>query len=462
MVRIERKRDCQDGLHFEVFHPHTDDEAWAAVVGALGPDALRSEERWGAVRTRTAVVPFQLEVRIGERPGRATVVFRVGTSRDTRAFWLTHLEDALRRGSELEVATTEPERPEYFDHAASTPCDPRVIARLAERLAQAGHPDATHVHGRAMRARLDEAATVIAEAVGGAEHVTWTSGATEANRLAITGAERFVATRAAHPSALEPLDALARTGAEVTYVPLTRDGTVDLERLLAVVDASSARTLVSIAHASSVTGVLQPIASIAARLPAHAIFHVDAAQSFTRDEGALGHPRIDRITVSAHKLGGPVGIGALVSRGPAFARRSGTIGVALAEAFALAVQLARAEAPARKARCLATRATLLEVLAPLGVVPVTDAPTLAHVLCLRFPGFDARAVQLALAPKMSVSLGSACQAGSPEPSPSLLAMGLSRTEAREALRLSWSHTSRCPDLREIVGSLLRARTFRTP
>jgi cysteine desulfurase len=503
-VRVERKRDCQDGLHFELFHALDDDAAERAIGHALGEDALRSEERWGPVRTRTRVVPFQLEARLGDRAGRVSVVFRIGTSRDTRACWLDRLVEALstetltatetetesETKSETETesvtvtatetatetetdtcartnatATTErtfrPERttkssrPAYFDHAASTPCDPRVAAHLASALQLEGHADATHAHGRVAHARLEAAAETIALAVGGGE-VIWTPSASAANALATTLATRAVTTHASHPSITEVLPPAT------TFAPLRRDGLVDLDALDALL-ATNEPTLLTVPHACSVTGVLQPLDALAARLPPHVVLHVDAAQSFTRDEAALAHPRVDAITLSAHKIGGAIGIGALVLRHPetharVLRRPRGTPAVALAEAFALATELARAEAGERRAACLAIRADLARELAPFGVADVSDAPTLAHVRCVRFVGLDARAVQLALAPAMSVSLGSACRAASPEPSEVLLAMGLSRTEAREAVRFSWSHRSIVPSLRAIATALTRARS----
>jgi cysteine desulfurase len=482
-VRVERKRDCQDGLHFELFHTLDDDAAERAIGRALGEDALRSEERWGPVRTRTRVVPFQLEARLGDRAGRVSVVFRIGTSRDTRACWLDRLVEALSEPSGGERhetdETTDPSRvstvpdsdaqrtfdsriardsaPAYFDHAASTPCDPRVAAHLASALALEGHPDATHAHGRDAHARLEAAADTIARAVGGGE-VVWTPSASAANASATTlvplVTSRFVTTRASHPSMTEELPPTT------VLAPLHRNGLVDLDALDALL-ATNVPTLLTIPHACSVTGVLQPLDTLAARLPPHVVLHVDAAQSFTRDEGALAHPRIDAITLSAHKIGGPVGIGALVLRHPerhALRRPRGTPAVALAEAFALATELAVLEAADRRAACLAIRADLARELAPFGVADVSDAPTLAHVRCIRFVGLDARAVQLALAPAMSVSLGSACRAASPEPSEVLLAMGLSRTEAREAVRFSWSHRSVVPSLRAIATAIERART----
>lgn len=475
-VRVERKRDCQDGLHFELFHALDDDSAEEAIGRALGEDALRSEERWGPVCTRTRVVPFQLEARLGDRAGRVSVVFRIGTSRDTRACWLDRLVEALRHAETEDpsrvntVPDSDAQRtftsriardsaPAYFDHAASTPCDPRVAAHLASALALEGHADATHAHGRAAHARLEAAADTIARAVGGGE-VVWTPSASAANALATTLVplvmSRFVTTRASHPSMTEVLPPAT------TFAPLRRDGLLDLDALDALL-ATNEPTLLTIPHACSVTGVLQPLDTLAARLPPHVVLHVDAAQSFTRDEGALAHPRIDAITLSAHKIGGPVGVGALVLRHPerharALRRPRGTPAVALAEAFALAAELARTEAAERCAACLAIRADLARELAPFGVADVSDAPTLAHVRCVRFVGLDARAVQLALAPAMSVSLGSACRAASPEPSEVLLAMGLSRTEAREAVRFSWSHRSVVPSLRAIATAIERART----
>jgi cysteine desulfurase len=485
-VRVERKRDCQDGLHFELFHALDDDSAEEAIGRALGEDALRSEERWGPVRTRTRVVPFQLEARLGDRAGRVSVVFRIGTSRDTRACWLGRLVEALSTdatvtGTDVETetealprkctaaetkATTEHafhsrnatdsvhrDPPAYFDHAASTPCDPRVAAHLAHTLSLEGHADATHAHGRVAHARLEAAAETIARAVGGGE-VIWTPSASAANALAATLAIRAVTTHASHPSMTEVLPPTT------VFAPLRRDGLVDLDALDPLF-ATNEPTLLTIPHACSVTGVLQPLDTLAARLPPHVVLHVDAAQSFTRDEGALAHPRVDAITLSAHKIGGPVGIGALVLRRPPsekLQRPRGTPAVALAEAFALATELARTEAVERRAACLAIRVDLARELAPFGVADVSDAPTLAHVRCVRFVGLDARAVQLALAPAMSVSLGSACRAASPEPSEVLLAMGLSRTEAREAVRFSWSHRSVVPSLRAIATAIERART----
>lgn len=516
-VRVERRRDCQDGLHFEVFHALSDALAWRGVLRAFGDGALVREERWGPVHVRTAIVPFQLEGRVGDRPGRVDVVFRVGTSRQTRALWLGWLEDALEAlaqaaggagptndpvdsidsvdpvssvdsvdsvdpvgsvGSVDPVDSVDPigsverssSEPAYFDAAAHAPCDPRVIELVAELLARPGNAASLHVHGRAAAGHLDEATLAVREAVGGAHEVVWTSGATEANALAILrrlGPDRTSDARAhalgvegAHPSLLGPLAEASRRGAEVELVPLEADGRVDVERLCARVRPDT--QLVSLPHVSSVTGVVQPLAALAARLPPGPTLHVDAAQSFARDDGALAHPRIDAISMSAHKIGGPPGVGALVLRHPRGLAssgepiRRGTAPVALIAGLGLAVRLEREEGAARQRARARVRERLLQALAPLGPVPVTRAPTASHIACVRFPGFDARALQLVLGARISASLGSACSAGSPTPSHELLAMGLAPALATEAIRFSWTHESEVPSLADLLARVTSA------
>lgn len=215
-------------------------------------------------------------------------------------------------------------------------------------------------------------------------------------------------------------------------------------------------------HVNNETGVLQPITEVASRLSGHpAFFHVDAAQGFGKDLDSLRLPRIDLISVSSHKIYGPVGVGALVARRRGFTRpplqplafgggqeggiRPGTIPVPLVVGFGLAAEIAQRDADSRAKRSQAIRENALKALGQLGIRLHSKLDqTLPHVLNFSVPGVDSEALMLAIKDIAAVSNGSACTSQSYEPSHVLTAMGLPTDAVSGAVRLSWCHLT--PDV----------------
>jgi cysteine desulfurase len=366
----------------------------------------------------------------------------------------------------------------YLDCAATTPLDPRVRAEvlryLDEDFGNAG--SRTHELGRRARTAVEHARDRVAAAVGSARgDVIFTSGATESNNLAILGlaaaADRrhIVSTAIEHHGVLEPLAELGRRGFEVTLVPPDQGGVVDPDAIVAALRPDT--LLVSMMHVNNETGVIQPVTEVADRLHGTETYlHVDAAQSFAREMDALRHPRVDLISVSAHKINGPKGIGALVMRrrdgrrpplqplmfggGQERQLRPGTMPVPLAVGLGLAAELAVTEADARDARCRAFRQSLLAGLAPLEPV-VNGDPTrsVPYILNLSFPGLDAETAIDAWSHLVAISNGAACTSQSYTCSHVLSRMQLPDWRKDGALRFSWCAASSEPDWSALVAAV---------
>lgn len=371
--------------------------------------------------------------------------------------------------------------PIYLDCNATTPLDPAarevMLEYLDEEMGNAG--SRTHGYGTRARKAVEEARRSVAEAVAAQEdEIVFTSGATESNNLAILGLanhgwetkrRHVVSSRLEHKAVLEPLDALEKRGFEVTYLTAHADGTLCLEELEDVLQEDT--LLVSLMQVNNETGVIQPLDEIAARLGDHpAYLHVDAAQGFGKLIEPLQHPRIDLMSVSAHKVYGPKGVGALMVRRRRFKRpplkpllvgggqerglRPGTLPVPLIVGFGEATRQAVEHQARRRARCEDIRQEALDELAALNPRFHGDPEnTITHTLNFGVPGVDGEAAMVALKDLVAISNGSACTSTSYEPSHVLLAMGLSESQASEALRFSWCHMTPSPPWREIVGRL---------
>ena len=376
--------------------------------------------------------------------------------------------------------------PVYLDCAATTPMDPRVL-ELCIRYMERDFGNAasrSHRHGASARQAVeharDQVAAVIAAQRG---DVIFTSGATESNNLALlglaeaglqTGKTHIVSSRIEHRAVLEPLEALARRGFKVTLVDPAPGGWVEPAAIEAAVREDT--LLVSVMHVNNETGAIQPIAEIAERLASTPVyFHTDAAQGFAKDIAALRHERIDLISISAHKICGPKGVGALIVRRrgkdrPAIAPllfgggherglRPGTLPVALIAGFGLAAELWAAEEDERRHCGLEFRRRLLEGLAPLQpVVNGDESRCLPFLLNVAIPGTDSDSVMEAWSDLVSVSSGAACSSQSYTCSHVLTAMGISESRAAAAIRFSWCHMTELPDLEQMVSALVEVRT----
>ena len=362
--------------------------------------------------------------------------------------------------------------PVYLDCNATTPVEPSVQDVLArfygEEFGNSG--SRTHDYGvRANKAVQTARAHVAAVVAAKPEEVVFTSGATEANNLAIlglashggiTGRRHIIATAIEHKAILEPLQALAKQGFEITLVRPAVSGAVSAA---SVAEALKPETLlVSVMQANNETGIRQPLREIAEILAGSEVyFHVDAAQGYGKDLEPLRSERIDLISVSAHKIYGPVGVGALIARrrgfrmpplqplafggGQEWGFRPGTLPVPLIAGFGCAAELALSDHIARRVRCEAVRLTALAALEPLGIRLNGQAElALPHVLNFSVPTLDSEAVMVALKDLAAVSNGSACTSQNYQPSHVLKAMGLPDDVIAGAIRVSWSHLT--PDV----------------
>lgn len=358
-----------------------------------------------------------------------------------------------------------------------------AIEAASAELTRVGNPSSLHRSGRAARRVLEESREVIAARLGAdPAEVIFTAGGTEADNLALlggyraargrTGAARVIASTVEHHAVLETVQSLADTeDADLQWAPVDVTGRIDVDAVGAQLDAA-ATALVTVMWANNEVGTLQPVERIAALAREHgAVAHSDAVQ-------ALGHVRVDFagsgldcLSVSAHKIGGPVGIGALVAqRGLALSPvqhgggqerdvRSGTLDVVGAAGFAAAIEVAVGGLEAEAIRLRTLRAAVLSgVLGAVEDVTVngtgTEEETLPGIANLSFAGCRADDLLLLLdAAGIDCSSGSACSAGVSQPSHVLEAMGRSSVEAGSALRISLGHDSTEADVAALVAAL---------
>lgn len=373
----------------------------------------------------------------------------------------------------------------YLDCNATAPLAPPVrevvLRYLDTEYGNAG--SRTHDYGSRAKAAVREARESVAQTLDAApDEVVFTSGATESNNLAILGLaagpagddrRHIVTTAIEHKAVLEPLAELEKRGFEVTYVRPERGGYVDAD---AVGDACRVDTLlVCVMHVNNETGVQQPLSRIAERLEdKEAYLLVDAAQGFGKVTAELRNPRIDLVTLSAHKCYGPKGVGALVARKRGYRRpplrplvfgggqerglRPGTLPVHLIAGLGAAAQLAERHSNEWAAKNIQLKNRLLDALCPLEVkLHGNPELTLPHVLNFSVPGVDAEAAVVALKHIAAISNGSACTSNSYEPSHVLRAMGVGEDEIAGALRLSWCHMTPEFDPEDVVGPLAKLR-----
>lgn len=335
--------------------------------------------------------------------------------------------------------------------------------------------------GLRARKAVEAARLSVGEVVGAKpEEVLFSSGATESNNLAILGLSsaglkkgrrHLVTSRVEHKAVLEPMEEMERRGFEVSYLPVDQKGHVEASDLLAALRNET--WLVSMMHVNNETGVIQPLDEICDVLASHDCYlHVDGAQSFGKLSSALASPRIDLISISGHKIYGPKGVGALITRRRRYRKpplepiqfgggqerglRPGTLPVPLIVGLGEAARQAAAHHETRRLRCEEIRRTALEALTPLSPrIHGNPDRLIPHTLNLGFSGLDAEAAMVAVKDLISVSNGSACTSSSYEPSHVLQAMGYEDREVQEAIRLSWCHLTPDPPWK-IVSERLAA------
>ena len=363
------------------------------------------------------------------------------------------------------------ERAVYMDYNATAPMRPAVVAAVAEALGLTGNPSSVHRFGRLARRRLEEAREQVAALVGARpDQVVFTGGGTEANNLALAGSgrgRRIV-------SAIEH-ESVANAAPDAETVPVTADGAIDLAALDALLARPGPPALLSVMLANNETGVIQPVAAAAAAARrAGALVHCDAVQAAGRipvDFAALG---VDLLSLSAHKLGGPPGSGALIvadgvaltallrGGGQERGRRAGTENVAGAAGFGVAAELARAElaAQGRLARLRDALEARLRATVPAATVFGAAASRLPNTSCFALPGLAAATQVMALdLAGVAVSAGAACSSGKVRPSRVLRAMGVAEDAAGSAIRVSLGWGSADADIDRLVAawSALAAR-----
>jgi cysteine desulfurase len=372
----------------------------------------------------------------------------------------------------------------YLDNNATTPLLPAVWEAMRPYLTDIyGNPASAHQAGRRARRALEDTREQLAALLDAhADEVVFTSGATEANNLALFGlsgapSSHLLASPLEHPSVAEPLRQLAAAGFSVEWLPVDREGRVSEEALAERVRADT--RLVSVMLANHETGTLQPIRSLVECLAGRATFHCDAVQATGKIPVRFHALGVEALTLSAHKFHGPKGVGALLlKRGVKLrpqtwgghqqqGRRPGTEAVALAVGMTKALATAHDEMESRRTMVLRLRERFLTRLQQEAGPVVVNGPLhdgIPHTLNLSFPGLkaDALLMNLDLA-GVACSTGSACSSGSLLPSPVLTAMGVPDDMLHSAMRFSLSALLSDAEIddaaRRVVGVVTRLRAL---
>ena len=352
-------------------------------------------------------------------------------------------------------------RPIYLDNHATTPVDDRVLAAMLPYFKEHfGNPASiNHVYGWEAEAAVKKSRGILAEAIGATpEEIIFTSGATEANNLAIKGvAEAYfqkgrhvITVVTEHNAVLDPCEYLLGLGFEVTFLPVGRDGLINLAQLETAFRPDT--ILVSLMAANNEIGVLQPLAEIGAMCRKHQVlFHTDAAQALGKIPLNVEEMKIDLLSMTAHKVYGPKGIGALYVRrrnprvklapqlhggGHERGMRSGTLYPPQIVGFARAVELALEEMPSEMERLTNLRQRLWEKMSPVGDIFLNGHPKerLPGNLNISVAGVDGAALLLGLQPVVAVSSGAACTSTKTTPSHVLMALGHSEQLAYASIR----------------------------
>lgn len=366
----------------------------------------------------------------------------------------------------------------YLDHNATTPLDPRVLESmmpyLTGRFGNASSSD--HAYGSEAASAVEEARAAVAALIGARpREIVFTSGATESDNLAVRGAmsrysdrgDHLVTCAAEHEAVLETARALEGEGKRVTYVPVDGRGEVDAGLLEESITEDT--VLVSVMAANNEVGTVADVAKISRIARAKgALFHTDAAQAAGHEELDVDGMGVDLASVSAHKMYGPKGVGALYVRGvsPRVAlepqlrgggqergMRPGTPNVPAIAGFGRAARIAAAEMGAENERLRGFARCMMDEFAGAGgILNGHPERRLAGNLSVRFPGIESKAVISAVSPDIAISAGSACAADSVEPSHVLLAMGLGERGAHSSLRVG---IGRFNTFEEISGAAAR-------
>ncbi|MBB5173185.1 IscS subfamily cysteine desulfurase [Texcoconibacillus texcoconensis] len=368
----------------------------------------------------------------------------------------------------------------YVDHAATTPVHPEVIEAMIPYMNEVyGNPSSIHTFGRKARRGLDEAREVLARALGCQyEEITFTSGGTEADNLAVIGyamanrenGNHLITTQVEHHGVLHAFEFLEKNGFDVTYLPVNADGIVSVK------DVENALTentiLVSIMYANNETGAVQPIQEIGAFLSEHqAVFHSDAVQAFGIERLDMNELNVDMLTVSSHKINGPKGVGVLAAKKELTIqpnlyggeqerkRRAGTENIPGIIGLKKAVELMETTRNEKRALYKSLRETLLSRLQEADVnmlVNGSHEQVMPHILNVSFPGVNVESLLTNLdLDGVAASSGSACTAGSIEPSHVLAAMFEDSNRSQSALRFSFGYGNDLEQIEEVAKRTIK-------
>ena len=354
----------------------------------------------------------------------------------------------------------------YLDHAATTPMADAAIAAMTSSLSKIGNPSSLHTQGRATRKDIEDAREIIAKSAGCLpSEIIFTGSGTEADNAAIkglfwkSGKKLIVISAVEHHAVLDPARWLVEhEGAELIEIPVTADGVVDLDFLKELIAQRAKEiALISVMHSNNETGVIQPVADVV-KLAGDIPVHTDAVQSFTKVSLSYKELGVTSMALSAHKVGGPLGIGVLVLRRayeiPALLHgggqereiRSGTLNAPSIVAFAAAVE--KSTYDAAKVAALRDRFEAGVIAAvPDAYINGVNSPRLPGISNITFPGTQSDSLLLLMdSEKVSCSTGAACSAGVHRPSHVLLAMGHTEITAQSSLRFSAGATTTQSDI----------------
>jgi cysteine desulfurase len=369
----------------------------------------------------------------------------------------------------------------YLDNQATTPVDQRVLSAMLPYFTEhPGNPASnSHLYGWEAEAAVKQARTAIASAIQAApEEIYFTSGATEANNLAIKGVaeayiqrgKHIITVQTEHNAVLEPCRYLESLGFDLTYLAVQSDGLIDLQQLEAAFRTDT--ILVSVMAANNEIGVLQPLAEIGALCRRHeALFHTDAAQAIAKIPLNVQTMQIDLMSITAHKVYGPKGIGALYVRrrhprvqlaaqlhggGQERGLRSGTLPTPQIVGLGKAVELGLAEQTSEQQRLSELRQRLWQQISTLEGVYLNGHPDqrLAGCLNVSFEGVDGAALLLGLQAIAAVSSGSACSSTKVSPSHVLLALGRSPALAQASIRFGIGRFNTAAEIDQVAQQVI--------
>ncbi len=349
----------------------------------------------------------------------------------------------------------------YLDHAATTPMADAAIAAMTSSLSKIGNPSSLHTQGRATRKDIEDAREVIAKAVDALpSEIIFTGSGTEADNAAIKGLfwkskkKLIVISAVEHQAVLDPARWLVEhEGAELIEIPVNKSGLIDLDFLKGLIAGRGNEiALISVMHSNNETGVIQPVAEVV-NMAGDIPVHTDAVQSFTKTELSYKKLGVTSMALSAHKVGGPLGIGVLVLRRafeiPALLHgggqereiRSGTLNAPSIVALAAAVENSNYDSE-RVAKLRDRFETGILAAVPDAQINGQGAPRLPGITNVTFPGTQSDSLLLLMdSEKVSCSTGAACSAGVHRPSHVLLAMGHTEITAQSSLRFSCGATT---------------------